>query len=156
MFNNIINPAPFLDQTANLLLLSSLKPLPRPASSHLHIVKVPIILWDRASELSSTGTVTVTLCPCQNGGMWVEERRRGMDGGRSSDGEVLMEWEKVMVCSSLPTSSMLLGFSSAAMLAILACSSVLMGMAHLSFFCFICLFLFSPFNLFIYLFILLY
>ncbi|XP_058265105.1 cadherin-24 isoform X2 [Hemibagrus wyckioides] len=114
------------NHTANLLLLSSLKPLPRPVSSHLHIVKVPIILRDRASELSSTGTVTVTLCPCQNGGMWVEERRRGMDGGRSGDGEVLMEWEKVMVCSSLPTSSMLLGFSSAAMLAILACSSVLM------------------------------
>ncbi|MCI4387864.1 hypothetical protein PGIGA_G00078870 [Pangasianodon gigas] len=120
------------NHTANLLLLSSLKPLPRPASSPLHIVKVPIILRDRASELSSTGTVTVTLCPCQNGGMWVEERRRGMDGGRSGDGEVLMEWERQKVCSSLPTSSMLLGFSSAAMLAILACSSVLMVVVVLS------------------------
>ncbi|KAK3519280.1 hypothetical protein QTP70_023116 [Hemibagrus guttatus] len=118
--------------TANLMLLSSLKPLPHPTSSHLHIVKVPIILWDRASELSSTGTVTVTLCPCQNGGMWVEERRRGMDERRSGDGEVLMEWEREMVCSSLPTSSMLLGFNSAAMLTILACSSVLMVMVVLS------------------------
>lgn len=64
----------------------------------------------------------------------MEERRRGMDGGRSADGEVLME--RKMVCSSLPTSSMLLGFSSAAMLAILACSSVLMGATriHTSFF----------------------
>uniref|UniRef100_W5UFL2 Cadherin-24 n=1 Tax=Ictalurus punctatus TaxID=7998 RepID=W5UFL2_ICTPU len=120
------------NHTANLLLLSSLKPIPRPASSPLHTVKVPIILRDRASELSSTGTVTVTLCPCQNGGMWVEERRRGMDGWRSGDGEVLMEWERQMVCLSLPRSSMLLGFSSATMLAILACSSVLIVVVVLS------------------------
>ncbi|KAI5609304.1 hypothetical protein C0J50_6306 [Silurus asotus] len=114
------------NHTANLLLLSSLKPLPRPSSSPVLSVKVPVILRDRGSELSSTGTVTVTLCPCQNGGMWVEERRRGMDGGRSGEGEVLMAWERHRVCSSLPTSSMLLGFSSTAMLIILACSSVLM------------------------------
>lgn len=57
----------------------------------------------------------------------MEERRRGMDGWRSGDGEVLMEWERQMVCLSLPRSSMLLGFSSATMLAILACSSVLIG-----------------------------
>lgn len=50
-----------------------------------------------------------------------------MDGWRSGDGEVLMEWERQMVCLSLPRSSMLLGFSSATMLAILACSSVLIG-----------------------------
>ncbi|XP_060792644.1 cadherin-24 [Neoarius graeffei] len=120
------------NHTANLLLRSSLKPLPHPASSALHTLKIPIILRDRASELSSTGTVTVTLCPCQNGGMWLEDRRRGMDGGRSGDGEVLMEWERQTVCSSLPTSSILLGFSSAATLAILACSSILMVMVVLS------------------------
>ncbi|KAF5893509.1 cadherin-24-like isoform X3, partial [Clarias magur] len=120
------------NHTANLLLLSSLKPLPRPGFSAVHTVKVPIILRDRASELSSTGTVTVTLCPCQNGGMWVEERRRGGAGETSADGDMLMDWDRQMVCSSPPASSMLLGFSSAAMLAILACSSLLMVVVVLS------------------------
>lgn len=59
----------------------------------------------------------------------MEERKKGMDGGRSGDGGVVMEGERQKVCSSLPATSMLLGFSSAAMLAILACSSILMGTA---------------------------
>ncbi|TTI46073.1 Cadherin-24 [Bagarius yarrelli] len=120
------------NNTANLLLLPSLKLRPQPASFPFHTVKVPIILRDRASMLSSTGTVTVTLCPCQNGGMLVEERKRGVDGRRSADGEVLMEWEKQVACSALSTSSVLLGFSSAAMLAVLTCSSVLMVVVVLS------------------------
>ena len=92
-----------------------------------HTVKIPIILRDGTSELSSTGTVTLTVCPCQNGGMWAEERKRQTDRGRSEDAQAVMEWERQAVCVSLPSTSAFLGLSSAAMLAVLACSSTLLG-----------------------------
>ncbi|XP_036448155.1 LOW QUALITY PROTEIN: cadherin-24 [Colossoma macropomum] len=95
------------DHTASLVLLSSVKPLPRSASPSFHTVKIPIILRDGTSELSSTGTVTLTMCPCQNGGMQT-------------------------VCVPLPSTSALLGLSSAAMLAVLACSSTLLVVAALA------------------------
>ncbi|XP_022532490.2 cadherin-7 [Astyanax mexicanus] len=120
------------DHTASLVLLSPLKPLPRSASPSLHTVKLPIILRDGASELSSTGTVTLTLCPCQNGGMWAEERKRQTDRGKSEDGQTVMEWERQTVCVSLPSASALLGLSSAAMLAVLACSSTLLVVTALA------------------------
>ncbi|XP_072528232.1 cadherin-7 [Salminus brasiliensis] len=120
------------DHTASLVLLSPLKPLPRSTSPSLHTVKLPILLRDGASELSSTGTVTLTLCPCQNGGMWAEERKRQTDRGRTEDGQTVMEWERQAVCVSLPSASALLGLSSAAMLAVLACSSTLLVVAALA------------------------
>ncbi|XP_062872176.1 cadherin-11 [Trichomycterus rosablanca] len=107
------------DHTANLLLLSSLKPLPHATYPAFQTVKIPIILQDGESALSSMGTVTVTLCPCENGGMWVEDRKR------RTDGEDMMEWERQAVCSSPPSSSTLLGFTSAVMLAVLASSFIL-------------------------------
>ncbi|KAL6483929.1 hypothetical protein MHYP_G00088020, partial [Metynnis hypsauchen] len=120
------------DHTASLVLLSSVKPLPRSASPSFHTVKIPIILRDGASEFSSTGTVTLTMCPCQNGGMWAEERKRQTDRGRSEDAQTLMEWERQAVCVPLPSTSALLGLSSAAMLAVLACSSTLLVVAALA------------------------
>ncbi|XP_030642573.1 cadherin-7 [Chanos chanos] len=118
------------DDTASLVLLSSPKPLHRFASSSsLLTARVPIILRDGASGLSSTGTVTVAICPCQKGGMWVEERRRqkNRDGRDEKDEEEpLMDWERHSVCVPLPSASALFGFSSAAMLAVLACTATLL------------------------------
>lgn len=110
------------DHTASLVLLSSLKALPR--SSSLSTLKIPIMLRDGASDLSSTGTITVTLCPCQNGGMWAEERKQQTD---EKDKESVPDWERQTACLPLPSNSPLLGVSSAAMLAILACASTLLG-----------------------------
>ncbi|XP_056589271.1 cadherin-11 [Triplophysa dalaica] len=115
------------DHTASLLLLSSLKPLPR--SSSLLTLKIPIILRDGASDLRSTGTITVTVCPCQNGGMWAEEQKRQPG---ETDKPSPPDWERQAVCLSSPSSSSLLGFSSAAMLAILACASTLLVVVVLS------------------------
>ncbi|XP_050952927.1 cadherin-11 [Labeo rohita] len=115
------------DHTASLVLLSSLKALPR--SSSLSTLKIPIMLRDGASDLSSTGTITVTLCPCQNGGMWAEERKQQTD---EKDKESVPDWERQTACLPLPSNSPLLGVSSAAMLAILACASTLLVVAALS------------------------
>ncbi|XP_051947642.1 cadherin-24-like [Xyrauchen texanus] len=117
------------DHTASLMLLSSLKALPRSSSSSLRTLKIPVILHDGASDLSSTGTVTVTLCPCQNGGMWAEERKQQTD---DKDKPSPLEWERQALCLSLPSNSPLLGVSSAAMLVILACASTLLVVAALS------------------------
>ncbi|XP_016097889.1 cadherin-11-like [Sinocyclocheilus grahami] len=115
------------DHTASLVLLSSLKALPR--SSSLPTLKIPIMLRDGASDLSSTGTITVTVCPCQNGGMWAEERKQQMD---EKDKASVPDWERQAVCLPSPSNSPLLGVSSAAMLAILACASTLLVVAALS------------------------
>ncbi|XP_026092884.1 cadherin-11-like [Carassius auratus] len=115
------------DHTASLVLLSSLKAFPRFSS--LPTLKIPIMLRDGASDLSSTGTVTVTVCPCQNGGMWVEERKQQTD---EKDKASVPDWERQVACLPLPSNSLLLGVSSAAMLAILACVSTLLVVAALS------------------------
>ncbi|KAA0706587.1 Cadherin-24 Precursor [Triplophysa tibetana] len=109
------------EHTASLVLLSSLKPLPR--SSSLLTLKIPIMLRDGASDLRSTGTITVTVCPCQNGGMWAEEQKRQTG---ETEKPLPPDWERQAVCLSSPSNSSLLGFSSAAMLAILACASALL------------------------------
>ncbi|TRY54476.1 hypothetical protein DNTS_009191 [Danionella cerebrum] len=106
------------DRTASLVLLSSLKSLLH--SSSLPTLKVPIMLSEDASDLSSTGTITVTVCPCQKGGMWAEEL---------ADQSEEQDWEKQTVCSPFPSHAALLGVSSAAMLAVLACASSLLGAA---------------------------
>lgn len=82
------------------------------------------MLHDDASDLKSTGTITVTVCPCQNGGMWAEEQKRQMG---EKDKPSPPDWERQAVCLPSPSNSSLLGFSSAAMLAILACASTLLG-----------------------------
>uniref|UniRef100_A0A673GRN0 Cadherin-11-like n=1 Tax=Sinocyclocheilus rhinocerous TaxID=307959 RepID=A0A673GRN0_9TELE len=115
------------DHTASLVLLSSLKTFPR--SSSLLTLKIPIMLRDVASDLSSTGTITVTVCPCQNGGMWAEERKQQTD---EKDKASVPDWERQAACLPLPSNSPLLGVSSAAMLAILACVSTLLVVAALS------------------------
>uniref|UniRef100_A0A673HE35 Cadherin-22 n=1 Tax=Sinocyclocheilus rhinocerous TaxID=307959 RepID=A0A673HE35_9TELE len=115
------------DHTASLVLLSSLKALPR--SSSLPTLKIPIMLRDGASDLSSTGTITVTVCPCQNGGMWAEERKQQTD---EKDKASVPDWERQAVCLPSPSNSPLLGVSSAAMLAILTCASTLLVVAALS------------------------
>ncbi|XP_051515460.1 cadherin-11-like isoform X2 [Myxocyprinus asiaticus] len=115
------------DHTASLLLLTSLKALPR--SSSLLTLKIPVILCDDASDLSSTGTVTVTLCPCQKGGMWAEEQKQQTD---DMDKPSSPEWERQAVCLPLPSNSPLLGVSTAAMLAILACASTFLVVVALS------------------------
>uniref|UniRef100_A0A3B4B9G2 Cadherin domain-containing protein n=1 Tax=Periophthalmus magnuspinnatus TaxID=409849 RepID=A0A3B4B9G2_9GOBI len=53
--------------TASLVLVSQLLPLSRSASSTLTMY-VPLVLRDGTSGLTSTGTVTVSVCPCLKGG----------------------------------------------------------------------------------------
>ncbi|XP_073678836.1 uncharacterized protein cdh24a [Garra rufa] len=122
-----VDPDTGLNHTASLVLLSSLKSPPR--SSSLPTLKIPIMLRDGASDLSSTGTITVTVCPCQNGGMWAEERKQQTD---EKDKASVPDWERQTACLPLPSNSPLLGVSSAAMLAILACASTLLVVAALS------------------------
>uniref|UniRef100_A0A3Q2PGE7 Cadherin-24-like n=1 Tax=Fundulus heteroclitus TaxID=8078 RepID=A0A3Q2PGE7_FUNHE len=55
---------------ASLVLQSALEPLPGFSSSLLTLY-VPVVLRDGASGLTNTGTVTVTICPCLQGGMHV-------------------------------------------------------------------------------------
>uniref|UniRef100_A0A3B4B6C7 Cadherin domain-containing protein n=1 Tax=Periophthalmus magnuspinnatus TaxID=409849 RepID=A0A3B4B6C7_9GOBI len=57
----------FLCPTASLVLVSQLLPLSRSASSTLTMY-VPLVLRDGTSGLTSTGTVTVSVCPCLKGG----------------------------------------------------------------------------------------
>ncbi|KAG5849737.1 hypothetical protein ANANG_G00074890 [Anguilla anguilla] len=98
--------------TASLVLLSSLSSLPRSPSSSLTL-QVPLVLKDSLSGLSSTGTVTVSVCPCLQGGA-----RAG-----PGDGDGLAE----TVCLPLSSSSPSPGLSTAALLAILACIITLLG-----------------------------
>uniref|UniRef100_A0A3Q2Y996 Cadherin 24 n=1 Tax=Hippocampus comes TaxID=109280 RepID=A0A3Q2Y996_HIPCM len=84
--------------SGGLVLLSQLQPLSRSPSSSLTFY-VPLVLRDGTSGLTSTGTVTVSVCPCLRGGA---------------------------VClpqhSTLPSP----GLSTAALLAILACVATLL------------------------------
>uniref|UniRef100_A0A7N6B876 Cadherin domain-containing protein n=1 Tax=Anabas testudineus TaxID=64144 RepID=A0A7N6B876_ANATE len=92
--------------SASLVLLSQLQPLSRSSSSTLTLY-VPLVLRDGTSGLTSTGTVTVSVCPCLRG------------GARA-------------VClpqqSTLPSP----GLSTAALLAILACVATLLAVSALS------------------------
>uniref|UniRef100_A0A3Q3WVX7 Cadherin domain-containing protein n=1 Tax=Mola mola TaxID=94237 RepID=A0A3Q3WVX7_MOLML len=94
------------DSGATLVLLSQLQPLSRSASSTL-MLHVPLVLRDGTSGLTSTGTVTVSVCPCLRGGAKA-------------------------VClpqqSTLPSP----GLSTAALLAILACVATLLAVSALS------------------------
>uniref|UniRef100_A0A673I7C3 Cadherin 24, type 2b n=1 Tax=Sinocyclocheilus rhinocerous TaxID=307959 RepID=A0A673I7C3_9TELE len=90
--------------TASLVLVSPLQTLSRSTSSSLTLY-IPLVLRDGVSGLTSTGTVTVSVCPCLRGGT---------------------------VClpqhSSLPSP----GLSTAALLAILACVATLLAVSALS------------------------
>uniref|UniRef100_A0A3B4GRZ4 Cadherin 24 n=1 Tax=Pundamilia nyererei TaxID=303518 RepID=A0A3B4GRZ4_9CICH len=90
----------------DLVLLSQIQPLSRSSSSTLTLY-VPLVLRDGTSGLTSTGTVTVSVCPCLKGG-------------------------KEAVClpqqSTLPSP----GLSTAALLAILACVATLLAVSALS------------------------
>uniref|UniRef100_A0AAZ1X8M7 Cadherin domain-containing protein n=1 Tax=Oreochromis aureus TaxID=47969 RepID=A0AAZ1X8M7_OREAU len=92
--------------SASLVLLSQIQPLSRSPSSTLTLY-VPLVLRDGTSGLTSTGTVTVSVCPC-------------LKGGREA------------VClpqqSTLPSP----GLSTAALLAILACVATLLAVSALS------------------------
>ncbi|KAJ8336540.1 hypothetical protein SKAU_G00377600 [Synaphobranchus kaupii] len=107
--------------TASLVLLSSLSSLSRSPSSSLTL-QVPLVLRDGVSGLSSTGTVTVSVCPCLRGGAQAGEK----------DGQTEAEWERETVCLPLPSSSPSPGLSTAALLAILACVATLMAVSALS------------------------
>lgn len=104
--------------TASLVLLSQLQPLSRSASS-THTLFVPLVLRDGTSGLTSTGTVTVSVCPCLRGGARAGEK------DKQTEGE--WDWEREAVClpqqSTLPSP----GLSTAALLAILACVATLLG-----------------------------
>lgn len=96
----------------------------------MHTLKVPVVTQDGTSDLSSTSTVTVVVCPCLRGGMWVEEKRRQAKNGEKPKAPApttTAEWERQTVCLPVPSASPLLGFSSAAMLAILGCATTLLG-----------------------------
>uniref|UniRef100_A0A668AZ89 Cadherin 24 n=1 Tax=Myripristis murdjan TaxID=586833 RepID=A0A668AZ89_9TELE len=88
----------------DLVLLSQLQPLSRSASSTLTLY-VPLILRDGTSGLTSTGTVTVSICPCLRGGTVCLPQQ-----------------------STLPSP----GLSTAALLAILACVATLLAVSALS------------------------
>lgn len=100
------------------MLLSRLQPLSRSASSS-HTLFVPLVLRDGTSGLTSTGTVTVSVCPCLRGGARAGEK------DKQTEGE--WDWEREAVClpqqSTLPSP----GLSTAALLAILACVATLLG-----------------------------
>nr|XP_023693449.1 cadherin-11-like [Paramormyrops kingsleyae] len=88
--------------TAKVLLLSPLKTLPRSPASSI-TMQVPVVLRDSGSGLSSTGTLTVSVCPCLRG-----------------------------VCLPMPSASPSPGLSTAALLAILACVATLLAVSVLS------------------------
>ncbi|XP_076846244.1 LOW QUALITY PROTEIN: cadherin-24 [Brachyhypopomus gauderio] len=116
------------DHTASLVLRSSIKALPHSASSS-RVIKIPIILRDSASELSSTGTVTVATCLCREGGMQTEERKRERDGGSGVD---VPEWEKRLVCVAQLSRDAPLGLSSLTLLGALGLSSALLVVVALT------------------------
>ncbi|KAJ8377103.1 hypothetical protein SKAU_G00076830 [Synaphobranchus kaupii] len=101
--------------TASLVLLSSLSSLSRSPSSSLTLL-VPLVLRDGVSGLSSTGTVTVSVCPCLRGGAHAGE----------TDGQT------DTVCLPLSSSSPSPGLSTAAPAAILACIITLLAVSALS------------------------
>ncbi|XP_033838414.2 cadherin-24 [Periophthalmus magnuspinnatus] len=107
--------------TASLVLVSQLLPLSRSASSTLTMY-VPLVLRDGTSGLTSTGTVTVSVCPCLKGGA------RAGDKDKQTEGD----WDREAVClpqqSTLPSP----GLSTAALLAILACVATLLAVSALS------------------------
>ncbi|XP_061924798.1 uncharacterized protein LOC133664306 [Entelurus aequoreus] len=109
--------------TASLVLLSQLQPLSRSSASTLTL-HVPLVLRDGTSGLTSTGTVTVSVCPCLRGGAKTGEK------GKQAEGE--WDWEREAVClpqhSTLPSP----GLSTAALLAILACVATLLAVSALS------------------------
>lgn len=106
----------FLGPTASLVLASPLQTLSRSTSSSLTLY-VPLVLRDGVSGLTSTGTVTVSVCPCLRGGARAGEKEKQSEA----------EWDRETVClpqhSSLPAP----GLSTAALLAILACVATLLG-----------------------------
>ncbi|KAI7810234.1 putative cadherin-24 [Triplophysa rosa] len=107
--------------TASLVLTSPLQTLSRSASSSLTLY-VPLVLRDGVSGLASTGTVTVSVCPCLRGGARAGEKEKQSEA----------EWDRETVClpqhSSLPSP----GLSTAALLAILACVATLLAVSALS------------------------
>lgn len=107
--------------TASLVLVSQLQPLSRSSSSTLTLY-VPLVLRDGMSGLTSTGTVTVSVCPCLRGGARAGDK----------DKQTESEWDKEAVClpqqSTLPSP----GLSTAALLAILACVATLLAVSALS------------------------
>ncbi|XP_072567241.1 cadherin-24 isoform X3 [Paramormyrops kingsleyae] len=107
--------------TASLVLLSPLIPLSRSASSPFTL-QVPLVLKDSFSGLTSTGTVTVSICPCLRGGARAGEKEGQTEG----------EWERETVCLPMASSSSSPGLSTAALLAILACVATLLGKTCLS------------------------
>ncbi|XP_066578258.1 cadherin 24, type 2b, partial [Amia ocellicauda] len=101
---------------ATLVLLSPLSSLP-PSQS----LRVPVVLRDKGTpELATTGTVTVSVCPCIGG----VGRGRGRSRGGQLDGQT--------ACLPLPSSSPSAGLSTAALLAILACIATLLAVCALS------------------------
>uniref|UniRef100_A0A3Q3M2W8 Cadherin-24-like n=1 Tax=Mastacembelus armatus TaxID=205130 RepID=A0A3Q3M2W8_9TELE len=107
--------------TASLVLQSALEPLPGFSSSLLTLY-VPVVLRDGASGLTNTGTVTVTICPCLQGGMQTEDKGRPRD----------RRWERHMVCLPVPSTSPSLIFSLVTLLAMLACVTTLLVVCALS------------------------
>ncbi|KAB5579847.1 hypothetical protein PHYPO_G00199650 [Pangasianodon hypophthalmus] len=107
--------------TASLVLVSPLQALSRSSTSSLTL-HVPLVLRDVSSGLTSTATVTVSVCPCLRGGARAGEKEKQSDA----------EWERETVClpqhSSLPSP----GLSTAALLAILACGATLLAVTALS------------------------
>ncbi|XP_034387251.1 cadherin-24 [Cyclopterus lumpus] len=99
--------------TASLVLQSALEPLPSFSSPSLALY-VPVVLRDGASGLTHTATVTVTVCPCQRGGMQTEAR------GRQT------------LCLPRASASPSLVFSLITMLALLACVGALLVVCTLS------------------------
>uniref|UniRef100_A0A8D3DRU8 Cadherin 24, type 2b n=1 Tax=Scophthalmus maximus TaxID=52904 RepID=A0A8D3DRU8_SCOMX len=94
------------DSGGSLVLLSQLQPLSRSSSS-TRTLYVPLVLRDGTSGLTSTGTVTVSVCPCLRGG---------------AEAVCLPQQ------STLPSP----GLSTAALLAILACVATLLAVSALS------------------------
>uniref|UniRef100_A0A3Q2PFG7 Cadherin-24-like n=1 Tax=Fundulus heteroclitus TaxID=8078 RepID=A0A3Q2PFG7_FUNHE len=107
--------------TASLVLQSALEPLPGFSSSLLTLY-VPVVLRDGASGLTNTGTVTVTICPCLQGGMQTEDRGRQREP----------RWERHVVCLPAPAASPSLIFSLVTLLAMLACVTTLLVVCALS------------------------